>query len=150
MTHKEAPTKFLLIEDDDDHAELIKLSMETNATNTELYRVRNGDDGIAFLKQVHEFTDSPVPDVVLLDLNMPKINGHDVIRFIKNDDVLKSIPVIVLTTSNAEQDKALAFKSNANSYVVKPSGFSNFQTMVHDLQLFWSQWNESPFIPTAP
>lgn len=147
--HTTAPTRFLIVEDDDDHAELVKLSMQISGGNSQLDRVSDGAEAISYLKQYGSHQDKLLPDVILLDLNMPKVNGHQVIEAIKADDKLKLIPVVVLTTSNAEQDRIRAYESRANGYVVKPVNFAQFKELVCDLEKFWSQWNQSPFVKTA-
>lgn len=139
-----AVTHFLLVEDDDDHAALVKYSMESRSGSNQLDRVSNGLDAIKFLKHEEPFENSRRPDVILLDLNMPMVNGHEVLEFVKNDPELKTIPIVVLTTSNAEQDRIRAYESHANSYVVKPIDFKMFQQMVLDLEEFWALWNQSP------
>lgn len=147
--HTTAPTRFLIVEDDDDHAELVKLSMKISGGNSHLDRVCDGAEAISYLKQYGSHQDKQLPDVILLDLNMPKVNGHQVIEAVKADDKLKLIPVVVLTTSNAEQDRIRAYESRANGYVVKPVNFAQFKELVCDLEKFWSQWNQSPFVKTA-
>jgi CheY-like chemotaxis protein len=77
-------------------------------------------------------------------LKLPKIDGHEVLREIKQDPVLKVIPVVVLTTSGAESDRARAYQEHANSYLVKPLDFSKFREMADDLQLYWGMWNQPP------
>jgi CheY-like chemotaxis protein len=137
-------TYFLLVEDDDDHAELVKYSMRSGNSSNHLDRVSNGMEAIQYLKKETPYSEARRPDVILLDLNMPMVNGHEVIEFVKNDPELKTIPVVVLTTSNAEGDRTLAYESHANSYVVKPVEFKLFQKMISDLEEFWSLWNQSP------
>lgn len=147
--HTTAPTRFLIVEDDDDHAELVRLSMQISGGNSHLDRVSDGAEAISYLKQYGSHQDKQLPDVILLDLNMPKVNGHQVIEAIKDDDKLKVIPVVVLTTSNAEQDRIRAYESRANGYVVKPVNFAQFKELVCDLEKFWSHWNQSPLVKTA-
>lgn len=147
--HTTAPTRFLIVEDDDDHAELVKLSMQISGGNSELDRVSDGAEAISYLKQYGAHQDKKLPDVILLDLNMPKVSGHQVIEAIKADDKLKLIPIIVLTTSNAEQDRLRAYESRANGYVVKPVNFAQFKELICDLEKFWSRWNQSPLVKSA-
>lgn len=138
------PVRFLLVEDDDSHAELVELALEENRVVNHLSRVRDGTEALAYLRQQPPFENQPRPDVVLLDLKLPSLDGHEVLRIVKNDDSLKSIPVVVLTTSAAEADRAKAYMEHANSYVVKPIDFTQFHRMVRDLQLYWSAWNAPP------
>lgn len=134
---------FLLVEDDDDHAELVEFSMKNIDGSNSLERVCNGKEAIAYLMREAPFTEAKRPDVILLDLNMPMVNGHEVIKFAKSNPDFRTIPIVVLTTSNAEQDRNRAYQAHANSYVVKPLDFTLFQKLVSDLEEYWSQWNQS-------
>ncbi len=136
--------RFLLAEDDDDHADLIARGMRRNRIANELHRVSNGEEAIAYLKQVSPFEDAPRPDIILLDLKMPKLDGHAVLEVVKNDPELRQIPVVVMTTSKAEADRARAYDANANSYLVKPLDFARFNEMVQHLETYWAIWNVSP------
>ncbi len=90
------------------------------------------------------------PDVILLDLKLSKLSGHDVLRRIKDDERLCTIPVIVLTTSSHEADhRKEAYRHHANSYLVKPADVTTFQKMIRDLKCYWASWNERP-APAAP
>ncbi len=138
------PTHFLLVEDDDGHAELINLAMEENRISNTIDRVADGEQALAYLRREGEYFDSPRPDVILLDLRVPKLDGHEVLAAIKEDDALRTIPVVVMSTSAAEADKARAYSNNANSYLVKPFDFDKFHQMINDLNFYWSVWNEAP------
>lgn len=133
---------FLLIEDDVDHAALIRRSLSRTSISHVVHHVRNGADGLGFLRQEGAFADQKRPDVVILDLNLPKLNGHEVLEAKRNDETLASIPVVVLTTSNAAQDRASAYRFGANSYLVKPLEFVQFREMVDDLSRYWGIWNQ--------
>lgn len=146
MASTTAPKNYLMIEDDDDHAELIRISMESNGGSNRIDRVTNGVEAIAYLRKQDTYTDAPRPDLILLDLNMPLKNGHEVIEDVKSDDELRMIPIIVLTTSNAQQDRVRAYKSHVNSYVVKPVDFSQFKQMICDIDQFWTQWNQPSYV----
>ncbi len=132
------PIRFLLVEDDDDHAELIQLALEDHQVSNAVDRVEDGAQALEYLRNA----DSGQPLVVLLDLKLPRVGGHEVLASMKADPALRNIPVVVLTTSQAEADKARAYELHANSYLVKPVNFSKFQQMAHDLKLYWSIWNE--------
>jgi CheY-like chemotaxis protein len=136
--------RFLLVEDDDDHAELVQLALGENRIANTVDRVRDGAEAMAYLRQEGAFADKDLPNVVLLDLKLPKIDGHEVLAQIKTDDELRSIPVVVLTTSQAEADKAKAYYNHANSYLIKPVDFENFHRMIKDLELYWGVWNQRP------
>jgi hypothetical protein len=136
---------FLLVEDDDTHAHLVTRGLEKARVSNEVFRVADGVDALAFLRQEGEHADKPRPDVVLLDLKLPKMNGHELLSEIKEDPDLKLIPVVVMTTSNAETDRERAYEHRANSYVVKPVSFDKFHQLVDDLSLYWGVWNEPPY-----
>lgn len=136
---------FLLVEDDDIHAHLIERSLDKARVANEVHRVEDGAKALEFLRQQGEYADSPRPDVVLLDLKLPKVDGHEVLAAIKEDADLHAIPVVVMTTSAAETDRAKAYKHHANSYLVKPVDFDKFRQLVNDLSLYWGVWNQPPF-----
>lgn len=133
---------FLLVEDDDDHAEIVLRTLQRNRVGNTFDRVHDGADALAYVRRQGRFADAKRPDVVLLDLKLPKVNGHEVLAAIKEDPDLCSIPVVVLTTSSAETDRAKAYRHHANSYLVKPINFSRFRQMVSDLSLYWGVWNQ--------
>jgi CheY-like chemotaxis protein len=98
---------------------------------------------LEYLRRLGTRADHPDPDVVLLDLKLPRIDGHEVLAEIKQDDLLRHIPVVVMTTSDAEIDRARAYDCYANSYVVKPTDFHQFRQLVDDLSLYWGIWNRT-------
>ncbi len=138
------PVKFLLVEDDDSHAELIEMALAENRVSNTLSRVADGVAAMQYLRAQGPHAERVLPDVVLLDLKLPRMDGLEVLAAIKGDASLKSMPVVVLTTSTAEIDRAKAYSHHANSYVVKPLDFHTFHQMIKDLQLYWSAWNEPP------
>ena len=138
------PVRFLLIEDDDSHAELIELALAENRVANTLRRVPDGGEGLKFLRGEDPYTAELRPDVILLDLKLPKIDGLELLGIVKQDPHLRLIPVVVLTTSAAEVDRARAYEQHANSYLVKPIDFIQFHQMVKDLQLYWTAWNAPP------
>ena len=112
---------------------------KTNMANP-IYRCEDGDDALDYLYHRGEFSDpetSPTPGVILLDLNLPGTNGRDVLEVIKQDDALKKIPVIVMTTSSDERDIEGCYKAGANSYVHKPVDFDGFIRSIQRLTDFW-------------
>ncbi len=133
---------FLLVEDDDDHAELIRMNLAESRIGNTMDRVSDGEEALAYLRREGAFADRPRPDVVLLDLKLPKVDGHEVLAQVKSDDALRCIPIVVLTTSQAEADRAQAYFNHTNSYLVKPVDFAQFQKMVKDLKLYWGVWNQ--------
>lgn len=135
---------FLLVEDDDTHAHLVTRSLSKSRVANFVHRVADGEKALQFLRGEGEYEGQEYPDVVLLDLKLPKVDGHEVLAAIKSDPELKKIPVVVMTTSDAESDRAKAYEHHANSYVVKPVDFEKFRQLVNDLCLYWGVWNESP------
>ena len=135
---------FLMVEDDDNHAELIRRSFEENGLANPLCHAVDGKDALMRLKREAPYENEELPDVILLDLNLPKISGHELLKEIKADDTLKDIPVIILSTSGTQRDKDLAYSNGANSYVVKPVGFEEFKDAILELKLYWGVLNEVP------
>jgi CheY-like chemotaxis protein len=136
--------RFLLVEDNKDHAELIKQSFEIGRLANELDHVTSGEAAIAYLKAEGEFARALRPHVILLDLSLPGVSGLDVLSFVKHDPSLKTVPVVVLTTSNAERDRVHAYKEHANSFVTKPVDFGTMRDIVQQLGLYWSICNQAP------
>ena len=139
--------RVLLVEDNDDHAELVIRQLAAHEIRTELIRAADGQEALDYLFRAGSFTDpknSPRPDVIFLDLRLPKVDGLEVIRLIKEDVDLRLIPIVVLTTSNAERDLTRAYVNHANSYVVKPVDFGKFRDLMSELGFYWLGWNTSP------
>jgi CheY-like chemotaxis protein len=138
------PLHFLLVEDDEDHARLVMVALADNRVANTVHHVTDGAQALAYLRGDAPFQDEPRPDVVLLDLKLPKIDGQEVLRQIKEDEALRVIPVVILTSSDAETDRARAYFSHANSFLTKPIDFGKFHQMIHDLQCYWTVWNKPP------
>jgi CheY-like chemotaxis protein len=136
-------TRFLLVEDNNAHAKLVMLQLNDAHANVVVDRVSDGSEALDYLRRCGEYADCQRPDVVLLDLKLPRVDGHEVLRQLKSDEDLKLIPVVVLTTSTAEADKALAYGNYANSYLTKPLDFDQFQQMMESLKHYWASWNQS-------
>ena len=141
------PLTILLVEDNLPHAELVKRSLETHEIVNKIYHVSDGEAALAYLFRQGVYADpatSPRPHVVLLDLRLPKVSGLDVLREIKTHNDLRTIPVVILTTSTADRDVVSAYAQHANSYLVKPVDYTAFTRMMHDLGLYWLLWNYHP------
>jgi len=135
----------LLVEDDETHAMLIMRCFGTMDMNN-IHWVSDGEEALDYLMHRGKHEDrekNPRPDLVLLDLRLPRRDGHEVLKDIKNSDDLRSIPVVVLTTSKNEYDVTKAYLNHANSYLVKPLGFDKFQQMIKDLAIYWLKWNQN-------
>lgn len=135
-------TKFLLVEDDDSHSKLIHYAFHKQNLHSKIIRLSNGKDVLPYLRKEGRFSFAETPDVILLDLNIPEINGIEVLRTIKMDPKLKVIPVVILTTSRSLNDREQAYMNYANSYLVKPINYDNFRKMVRDLNEYWTVWNQ--------
>jgi len=136
--------KILLVEDNPAHAELIIRSLEDHKMHSDIYHVSDGEMALDFLYQRGEFSDpqeNPQPHVILLDIRMPKMSGLEVLKEIKASQSLRHIPVVILTTSEAEQDVKLAYENYANSYLVKPVEFSKFIDLMEEIGYYWLGWN---------
>lgn len=137
----------MLVEDDLDHAELIIRSLEEHTIANQIRHFTDGKSSLDYLKHRGEYTDlqtNPRPDLILLDLRLPRMDGLEVLRLIKEDEFLKTIPVVVLTTSDADRDVAEAYQHHVNSYLVKPLGFQEFHKLMDDLGFYWLGWNKPP------
>jgi chemotaxis family two-component system response regulator Rcp1 len=127
----------LLVEDDPGDVELTKEGLQAAKMYVHLHVVDDGIKALQHLRKQGAYADAVRPDLVLLDLNLPKKDGREVLREIKADEGLKSIPVVVLTTSDADKDIATCYSAGANCYITKPVGFEGFIKVVSTLEEFW-------------
>lgn len=137
----------LYAEDNDDHAELVLRSLRRSGFSVPIVRVRNGEEALDYLfgkKGGERVIDNQLPDVIFLDLRMPKVDGLEVLRVVKSTETLKRIPVVILTTSTAESDRTQSYDLCANAYVVKPVDFNKFNEVIKELGLFWLVHNMPP------
>lgn len=132
----------LLADDDPDDRLLVEEALEESGSAVELRSVEDGEELVSYLLRRGRYADpslSPHPAVVLLDLKMPRKNGHQALKEIKGDPRLKRIPVVVLTTSKAEEDVARAYDSGANSFVVKPTDFGTLVEVMKTMEGYWGK-----------
>ncbi len=127
----------LLVEDDPGDVLMTREAFLDHKLKNVLHVVDNGVDAMAFLRKEGEHADAPTPDLVLLDLNLPKMDGREVLAQIKADETLRSIPVVVLTTSEAEEDILRSYQLHANAYVTKPVDFERFLEVVRQIDEFF-------------
>lgn len=127
----------LLVEDDPGDVLITKEAFEENKVRNQLNVVSDGVKALAYLRREDEFADAPRPDLILLDLNLPRMGGHEVLAHIKSDVQLQSIPVVVLTTSDAEEDVLRSYNLHANAYVTKPVDFERFLGVVRQIDDFF-------------
>jgi CheY-like chemotaxis protein len=139
MTPKAAgtPIEVLLVEDDPGDIVLIQEAFEFNKVHNNLNIVHDGEQAIAFLRREGEYADATRPDLVLLDLNLPRKDGREVLQEVKSDEDLRTIPIVVLTTSEAEEDVLRSYQLHANAYVTKPVDFDRFVSIVRQIDEFF-------------
>lgn len=131
------PATILLAEDNDNDVELTKLGFRRARFAVDLHHVGNGEDCLAFLRKQAPYTDAPTPDIVMLDLNMPRMDGIEVLRELGKDEQLKHLVVVVLTSSSADEDVLRSYQLRCSSYLVKPISFEGFAKMIQLLGDYW-------------
>ena len=131
------PAIILLVEDNDADVRLAEEALGEGKIRNEVYRARDGLEALEFLNQQGDYKNAPRPDLILLDLNMPRMDGREFLETIKDNTNLTSIPIVVLTTSEAEQDIAKSYNLNVNCYIRKPVDFSQFVAVVRSIEHFW-------------
>jgi len=131
------PVEILLIEDNPGDVELAREGLRECKIRNNLHAVGDGVEASAFLHRKGAYASSPRPDLIILDLNLPKRDGRDLLREIKEDEELKRIPVVILTTSAAEEDILRSYSLHANCYVTKPLGLDQFLQVVRSIETFW-------------
>ncbi len=127
----------LLVEDNEGDILLTKEAFEHSSLVDKLSVVRNGKEAMDFLTKKGKYVHEVLPDFVLLDVNIPKKNGHEVLRFIKNTEHIKHIPVVMFTTSSTPKDVSMAYENHANCYITKPVDVKSFQIAVNQIENFW-------------
>lgn len=131
------PVEILLVEDNPGDARLTFEALKEGRIVNNVHHVTDGDQALQFLRREGPYHDAPSPDIVLLDLNLPRRNGREVLGEIKQDPALRSIPVVALTTSSARDDINACYALGANAYVVKPVEFDRFLEAVRSFEMFW-------------
>ena len=131
------PVEILLVEDSPADVLMTREAFEQARLVNTLHVVDDGEQALAFLRQEGMYASSPRPDLILLDLNLPRKNGVEVLEEMKSDHQLQSIPVVILTTSHTEQDILSSYDLHANCYIVKPVGFEKFFKAIQSIQDFW-------------
>lgn len=131
----------LLVEDNDDHALIVSRNLSNDPHVNRIVRVEDGVEALEYLRNISGLENDSFPDMILLDLKLPRLDGHEVLAEIKADQELKRIPVIILTTSDADKDKTKAYELHANSYLVKPLQAADLKVMLKNMTYYWGQWN---------
>ena len=129
--------KILLVEDNPAEARLVEEALKEGCVAARLFWTKDGVEALDFLYQRHQHVDAPRPDLILLDLNLPRLNGREVLQQVKQDPALLNIPVVMLSTSSARQDVQDAYAAHANSFMTKPADFDKFMEMVKLIDAYW-------------
>lgn len=137
MYEQKVPIEVLLVEDNPGDVRLTREALKEGKIDINLQVAQDGEEALAFLHRRGKHARARRPDLILLDLNMPKMDGREVLAAIKQDSSLKTIPVVVLTTSKAEEDILKTYELNANCYITKPVDFERFIEIVKEIEQFW-------------
>ena len=129
--------EILLVEDNEGDIRLTQEALKESKLDNQLSIVKDGEEALEFLHKKGKYKDAATPDLVLLDLNLPKKNGREVLEEVKRDPALAMIPIVVLTTSQAEEDIVKVYAEHANCYIQKPVDFNRFMEVVHSVESFW-------------
>ena len=141
------PVRILLVEDDPAHAAIVRRNLESFRVANRIVHLSDGQMALDYLFRQDAYADpasSPRPDLILLDLRLPKVDGLDVLQRIKADTELRTVPTVVLTTSSAEADLLSAYGRGAGSYLVKPVDFEKFAALMDAFGFYWLAWNRYP------
>ena len=138
------PANVLLVEDNEDDVELTLEALEDSRVRMDVHVVSNGIAALAFLRREGEYAGKPRPDLILLDLNLPLMDGREVLKKIREDANLTDIPVVILTTSEDEGDILKAYRLHANCYISKPVDFLKFTEIIKQIEGFWLQLVKLP------
>lgn len=141
------PVQILLVDDSAGDVSLTREALYTARVANQLHVVEDGEQAMEFMRRRGRHASAPVPDLVLLDLNLPRMDGREVLRELKGDDDLRHVPVIVLTTSADERDVLSSYRLHANAYVTKPVEFGEFLLALQQMEAFWLQIVR---LPTGP
>ena len=137
MVERNGPIEILLVEDNPGDVRLTKEALKEGKVYSNLHTVKDGVEAMEFLRRQGKYKDAPRPDIILLDLNLPRKDGREVLEEIKSDELLKRSPVVVLTTSKAEEDVLRTYNLHANCYVTKPVDLEKFMVVVKSIDVFW-------------
>jgi CheY-like chemotaxis protein len=137
MPTESAMLRVLLVEDDLADVALMESVFDDHPLRSELHHVADGEQALAFLYREEPYTDAPRPDLILLDLNMPRVDGRQALTLIKQDDDLKTIPVVIFTTSSTDSDIMASYVRNANAYVTKPLDLDQYEYVVAKIRDFF-------------
>lgn len=131
------PFVILLVEDEIADAHLVEIALRENRVHTDLRHVNDGVEALEFLRRQSIYIESPRPDLILLDLNMPRMNGRELLAVLKQDPELRDIPVVILTTSDVERDVTGSYQLGASGYITKPVDMEQFFAAIRQLHDYW-------------
>jgi len=137
LVENSQPFDILLVEDEPADANLVRSALKENKVLCNLHHVLDGVEALEFLRRKGQFSAAPPPDLILLDLNMPRMNGREFLAVVKADDEFKTIPVVVLTTSDVERDVVASYKLGAAGYITKPVDMDQFVDAIRQLDSYW-------------
>ncbi len=140
----------LLAEDDENDVRITWRAIQKGGLEAEISVVRDGQEALDYLCRRAPFEDAPVPDLVLLDMNLPKLNGMEVLRQAKADPALRSVPMLMLTTSQRAEDVAAAYALGANAFITKPIRFARFVEVIRELAQYWGRVARLPSTASDP
>lgn len=131
------PIEILLVEDNPGDARLTREALGQSRLRSTIHHLTDGEQAVAFLRREGPYADAPEPDLILLDLNLPRRHGREVLEIIKQDATLAHIPVVVLTSSQAEEDIMGSYKLHANCFITKPTDLDQLDRVVQGIEAFW-------------
>jgi CheY-like chemotaxis protein len=131
------PIEILLVEDNPGDARLTREAFAQGTVRTNMHHARDGEQAIAFLRRQNGFHDAPTPDIVILDLNLPRRGGREVLEDMKSDPALRQIPVVVLTSSQAQEDVLNSYRLHANCFITKPGDLETLIRVAQSIEEFW-------------
>ncbi len=137
MANARQPVEILLVEDDPDNVDWTIEALENGRLNPHVHVAEDGVEAMAFLRREGDYANAPRPDLILLDLSMPRKNGFEVLEEVKADPSLKRIPVVVLTISSSQKDILASYDRHANTYVTKPDSLDKFAEAIRKIEDFW-------------
>lgn len=139
MNPNVTPIELLLVDDDDADIFLAKRAFKKSNVLSRIQTAKNGEEGIALLRREEPFAQAVRPDLILLDLNMPRMTGFEFLEIVKADDDLKSIPAIVMTNSQSDIDMTKCYQRHANAFISKPIELADFMRIIQAIEMFWYQ-----------
>lgn len=135
---------FVLVEDRAEEVQLFEMALETNDVKHPFVWLKDGEEAIAFFADDNLSIDKQLPKIIILDLKLPKIDGLNVLKYIRSNPNLNNVPVVILTSSSREDDKQIAYKIGANSFIVKSSDLDEYISTIHDMTTYWMMRNTVP------